>query len=669
MALRLGLLAAGLAAGWIAGAAPAEQDAVLLESGVIVRGKIIQDDDGQGKLVIETTFGTSTIPRDRIEAISRADAPGRKEYAGRRAKVRPGDAKGWFELGEWAREQKLEIEARDAFAQALKADPNHAGTRIALGQAQLDGKWLAPAEVAKKVAEGYEVVDGKLVKVSKYTTRPEGRRILSAKSLSYAERQRLERERKQRETDVEKYREQMRKEYEGVPWPDAHRFSTEHFVVECNSTKEVAARYAAMMEAIYEALDRRFRFPRITRQKSAVFISRNHEDFMEKWRVPEGVGGFYSPLSKMLCAYHGTFGLTGTTFSVLAHEGTHQFQGLVLWNFNNTPMWLIEGIAVYFGDGATISREGKVETERIPRDRLQHIQAKMRDGNHTKLKELVKLKRGAFGGTHYADAWALVYFFANCDDNGKRIPPNDSRTTKGRKLLSAYWMIGNERQIEYKDFEDLAKIHSGSVEELEKKWIAFTRSLPMPSGGVVLDDVFLSQEFQFELTAPGPGWQFYEEDREGLIVGMEKERTSATVEVSFRNNDGDGEEKAKPEEYIEFLTKSFLPIHHTAIQSEPCEFCGVKGFKVTYEDGGSGGGSGSIGQGLTLKAFIQQSELEAERKRKVEGPPRKYVSYILVEGDGAFRVTASAAKEEFAAYEKELDKGTKGFELILRRRW
>jgi len=666
MKLGLGVIAIGLGAWWLA-AAPAGEDAVLLKTGVIVRGKIAQEDDGQGRLVIETTFGKSVIPRDRIEAISRADAPGRKEFASRRAKVRSGDAKGWFDLGQWARAQKLEIEARDAFAEALKADPNHAGARVALGQAHLDGKWLPPDEVAKKVAEGYQVVEGNLVKPSKYEKRPEGRRILSAKSLTFGERQRLQQERARRETDPEKYREQMRREYEGVPWANSHRISTDHYVVECNSTRDVAARYAAMMEAIYEALDRRFRFPRITRQKSTVFISCNQEDFMEKWRVPSGVGGFYSPMSKMVCAYHGTFGLTGTTFSVLAHEGTHQFQGLVLWDFSKSPMWLIEGIAVYFGDGCTLSREGKVETEKIPRDRLQHIQAKMRDGSYSKLRDLVKKKRGEFGGTHYADAWSLVYFLANCDDSGKRIPPNDSRTTKGRKLLSEYWKIGNERQIEYKDFEGLAKLHSGSVDELEKKWVAFTLALPMPSGGVVLDDIFLSQEFQFELTAPGAGWQFYEEDREGLVVGMEKEKTSATVEVSFRNNDGEGEEKAKPEEFIEFLTKSFLPIHHASIQTEPCEFCGIKAFKVTYEDGGSGGGSGISGGGL--KAFIQDRELDGERKRKPVGPPRKYVSYVLVEGDRILRVTASAAKDEFAADQGELDKAVKGFDLILRRRW
>lgn len=651
------------------GAARGDKDAVLLKNGIVVRGEILREDDGQGRLIIRTDFGRSTIPRARIEAISRADSPGRKEYAARRTKVRAGDADGWCELGRWARSKGLEVEAREAFAEALKADADHEGAHSALGHARLGDRWLTAREVREKLAQGYEVVEGRLVRKARYP-RPKGRRIIPRKKLTYGERTRLEQERKRRERDAEAYRARRQKEYEGVPWPERFKVRTTHFVIECNSTPEVARRYAAMMEAIYAALDRRFRFPRIHHQRSFVFIHRNQEDFMEHYGAPWGVGGFYNPIGRTLHTYHGTFGLTGTTFNVLAHEGTHQFQGQVLWNFGNTPMWLIEGIAVYFGDGATLTRGGKVATERIPRDRLQHIQMKMREGKHTHLKDLVRLKRGQFGGTHYADAWSLIYFLANTDDDGKRLPRDDTRVTKGRRLLSEYWKIANSRKIEYKDFDALAKIHSGSVAALEKKWVDFIVKLPMPSAGEVLGNTFSSHEFRFELRAPGPAWQFYEEDRDELLVGMEKERTSATVEIFFRNNDGSGEEKDKPEEYIKFLTGALLPIHHESIRSEKTEFAGHSAYKVTYEDGTGGHEDASAVASSGPKAFMQRMALDRERKRKrPAGPPRRYVSYVVVEGDGIFRVTASAAKEEYAEVAGELEKAVGGFELILRRRW
>ena len=69
-------------------------------------------------------------------------------------------------------------------------------------------------------------------------------------------------------------------------------------------------------------------------------------------------------------------------------------------------------MAVYYGDGSKLDYDKKrMVSGLIPRDRLFHIQEKMRSKTHTPLTKLIAMPQRRFTGSHYADGWSLVYFF------------------------------------------------------------------------------------------------------------------------------------------------------------------------------------------------------------------------------------------------------------------
>ena len=75
----------------------------------------------------------------------------------RMAKLKATDAEGWAALGAWAKANGLTMESQGAFANALRADADHAGARTALGYEKLHGKWMRTADAKRKQAEKREL--------------------------------------------------------------------------------------------------------------------------------------------------------------------------------------------------------------------------------------------------------------------------------------------------------------------------------------------------------------------------------------------------------------------------------------------------------------------------------------------------------------------------------
>lgn len=85
-------------------------------------------------------------PPDEAELASR-----RAEHARRAERLGQGDAAGWTRLGQWAREQELDEEARSAFERAVALDPDHAPARRGLGQLKDDdGAWVDGVDVVRR---------------------------------------------------------------------------------------------------------------------------------------------------------------------------------------------------------------------------------------------------------------------------------------------------------------------------------------------------------------------------------------------------------------------------------------------------------------------------------------------------------------------------------------
>ncbi len=77
-----------------------------------------------------------------------------KEFEARRAKIDSKDAAKLYALALWAERKQLRREARKTLRAVIKADPDHADARKALGYIQFGGKWVREKDLArlKKVA-------------------------------------------------------------------------------------------------------------------------------------------------------------------------------------------------------------------------------------------------------------------------------------------------------------------------------------------------------------------------------------------------------------------------------------------------------------------------------------------------------------------------------------
>jgi len=74
-------------------------------------------------------------------------------YEKRKKGLGTDDVKGWYDLGMWCKEQSLMKEARQCFRAAVKADPDHAPARRALGYVRYQGDWLTEKKYKKVAAE------------------------------------------------------------------------------------------------------------------------------------------------------------------------------------------------------------------------------------------------------------------------------------------------------------------------------------------------------------------------------------------------------------------------------------------------------------------------------------------------------------------------------------
>ena len=402
----------------------------------------------------------------------------------------------WCDLGDWADAQEDEPLAIRAFREATKLDADHARARKALNEEKVEGEWL-PFDEAQR-ARGLDYYDGKW-------------RTLEEIALL------KEKEDEDTTTEKTKGREQLALEYRGRPWAEIDPIETQHYYIWCNSTIEIAEYYADVMEALYKRYDQVFPdkyFPRNSRKKSTVYIHSNHQQFRDWTSMEMGIGGFYQPWNRDVTAYHGSFGTTGSTEEVLAHEGTHQFQGLIFDNMSALPTWFIEGLAVYFGDGSKISRR-KVEINEIPRDRLIGLKQAIEDGTYCDLRKLLMIPQRQFGGFYYGHGWGIIYWCLWGDKMGAKnkgvgLPLMDDWLLKCREESKREGFCDYPKMS--KHFVQLLEQHTGkSLEAWEEEYKEWILGLPVEEVGKKRGNKWTSEALKLEVTKP-VGWQWEKEN-------------------------------------------------------------------------------------------------------------------------------------------------------------
>ncbi|MGH9362071.1 MAG: hypothetical protein ACRD2T_09150, partial [Thermoanaerobaculia bacterium] len=280
----------------------------------------------------------------------------------------------------------------------------------------------------------------------------------------------------------------LEKQYEGVPWAEARVIRSRNYIIKCNSTVEVAERYKDVLESLHAKYSELLRdFQQLYTGPSTVYIFKNRDEFFDFTLMGDGIGGFFSRIDRSVRAYHGTFGINGTTDMVLAHEATHQFQHRIMKFMWGVPNWLIEGMAVYFGDGTKI-RRSRIDLHVIPRQRLQSLQDAISYGRYVPLKKLIRTPRGM---SAYDHGWGVIFWCLQGNNpkyrfghkgEGKRVWDRYLRHVTGE--IAKPLPQGHAEQ-EAKYFEDLLLKETGakSIEEWEEGYKKFIMALPLEELG------------------------------------------------------------------------------------------------------------------------------------------------------------------------------------------
>jgi hypothetical protein len=291
-----------------------------------------------------------------------------------------------------------------------------------------------------------------------------------------------------------------------------------------------------------------------------VYINRNQMEFMQMYRKPAGVGGFYMPSSRELYTYHGTFGVTGTTLTILSHEGCHQFQHLFVKGdarqFSAMPIWLLEGMAVIF-EASEIKRSGSVKLVGPHPDRMKQLQQMIKKEEHITLQKCLSTPRMQFRGKHYNTAGAFTWwllktskkkryralyekYLLNCVDRARRSPGMGSGRGRGGGGMGSNEAVA---------FDALSTAMTGKdLDALEKEWQKYVLKVKLPKLGRMSGNTFKSKDLGFEVARPDKTWVARKEKdlRPAQIMCWWRKKTEARFYIySIGNNLG-----VKPEEAI-----------------------------------------------------------------------------------------------------------------------
>jgi hypothetical protein len=202
---------------------------------------------------------------------------------------------------------------------------------------------------------------------------------------------------------------------EPLRMPD--ELETPHYIIKTDTGDHVCKNAGRAMEHLYSAYTAIFNVEEDPkRAKAEIVIFEKKADFQKYARSlhakpRKDTLGFYrmDPRGRDQIVTYKRRTDEFHTLSTLYHEATHQFLMKWMGPKNKPPLWLNEGLAVYFENSEW--RGGRLRTGIIPRARLLYLQKALRAGKYVPLADLITRGRDKYDGLCYSEGWSLVYFF------------------------------------------------------------------------------------------------------------------------------------------------------------------------------------------------------------------------------------------------------------------
>jgi len=410
-------------------------DIVRMNDGRVIEGKII--DENYDYVKLRTKHGVIELPAGEIDEIERNldfDVEFQRRFEDARS---AGD---FYRLGEWSENLDHKNESLKCYEKAIEKDPNHKAARAKLGHKKHEGRWYTTEEYNREVKglvlhEGEwipqadkEMLDAGYVRKNDTWVKDDGpadtETVASGGRTPSGRADAPAPGRKKSSKDWEVTPIFTMDEYKDLvaecTWDQRKTINTEHYTVYTNVKKKYADKYCDLLEKLYDKYCSVFNHKGQMPYKFKICIFNSRQEFVRVTRMA-GAGGFYTPAKKMLQVFHGWIPtLESGTQQVIQHEGTHQFQDMVMKSMMRSPIWLLEGLAVFF-ESSVFDESRKIHVGAIPKKRLEDLQKVIKNGRYIRLAELIRTPQARFRVPEYNHAWSLIYWLVYTSKNNQKV--------------------------------------------------------------------------------------------------------------------------------------------------------------------------------------------------------------------------------------------------------
>lgn len=278
---------------------------------------------------------------------------------------------------------------------------------------------------------------------------------------------------KKRQEALDRKRVEVEQQKARQEWRNHITVTTRKFVYEHTLPDDVFEELKDLFEAYYDFFtDYWGVHPSAKFGKPVIHIYHNEEYFHERSGAPEGVVGWYDPLTHELHFYYDR-SRQRFTLDVMFHEGNHMLTQMidekVLY-----PAWLNEGMAEYFGASEWDPAKKTMTVGHLQSARLAVIQDEIDDGKWQELEPLMRAQR--ITAKEYAWAWSLCHFLLSTERYAKpfrKFYLGLARSSSVQKttIMLAYKVIEPDEVIDalkkYLRIKDL--------KQLEEEWHAYVK--------------------------------------------------------------------------------------------------------------------------------------------------------------------------------------------------
>jgi hypothetical protein len=247
----------------------------------------------------------------------------------------------------------------------------------------------------------------------------------------------------------EKQRQRIEQQKERQLWRNHVTVKTRRFIFKHTLSDDIFEDLREMFEAYYKYFTAYWKVrPSHSYGKPTIHIYHDAEYFHQRSGAPEGVVGWYHPLTKELHFYYDRH-RHRFTLDVMFHEGnhmlTHMIDEKVLY-----PAWINEGMAEYFGASRWDPYKKKMSVGHLQSGRLAVLKNEIEDEKWQDLKEL--MEAGRINAIQYSWAWSFCHFMLSDERYAKRfrkfyLALGKSSSVKRKSIMLAFKVIEPEEAI------------------------------------------------------------------------------------------------------------------------------------------------------------------------------------------------------------------------------